>query len=315
MLKSLSQNQRIKCVLFGGKGGVGKTTVSAAIAMHLSKQKRVLLVSTDPSHSLSDIFQEDFWGGEINRISDNFHILEIDAGKRIKEYQEEVRNKIREMHGTIPKEIDDYITAVGISPAFQESAIFEMVIELLIKDEYEVYVIDTAPIGHTFQLFNSTKIFEKWLNKILKSREKTVEYRKVRDKLEMTQTREDAILSELLSIRDRIEKAKQFLTSPEKTSFFFVLVPEELPISETQRTMEWLKDLDIPIGGVIINQIIPRDMIGDNVLFSERVKMQEKYLEKIDKIFGHQVAGKIYLFENEVQGREMIEKVSDVLLS
>src|SRR5919202_487810 len=120
-------------VMFGGKGGLGKTTFSAATAFWLAQQgKKVLVFSVDPQASLSDIFQQDIFGKGPVKIVDNLWAQEIDADRHIKEYQEEVRKKILDMYGLqeVPQEIEEYIEAASAEPAMEESAIFDSVVDI-----------------------------------------------------------------------------------------------------------------------------------------------------------------------------------------
>jgi arsenite-transporting ATPase len=127
-------------VMFGGKGGLGKTTFSAATAWWLAKQgKKVLVFSVDPQASLSDIFQQDIFGKGPVKIVDNLWAQEIDADRHIKEYQDEIRQKIRDMYGLdeVPSEIEDYIAATSAEPAMEESAIFDSVVDIVNQGDYD----------------------------------------------------------------------------------------------------------------------------------------------------------------------------------
>src|ERR671931_534054 len=121
--------------MFGGKGGLGKTTFSAATGFWLSEQgKKVLVFSVDPQASLSDIFKQDIFGKGPVAIMDNLWAQEIDADRNIKEYQDEIRQKILDMYGLekVPEEIEDYIEAASAEPAMEESAIFDSVVDTVV---------------------------------------------------------------------------------------------------------------------------------------------------------------------------------------
>ncbi|HUJ89097.1 MAG TPA: ArsA-related P-loop ATPase, partial [Syntrophorhabdales bacterium] len=123
-------------IMFGGKGGLGKTTFSAATAYYLAKKgKRVLVFSVDPQASLSDIFQQNIFGKGPQEIMPNLYAQEIDADRRVKEYQQEIRQKILDMYGMdqIPEEIESYIQAAAAEPAMEESAIFDEVVDIVVK--------------------------------------------------------------------------------------------------------------------------------------------------------------------------------------
>ena len=136
LAKIFEQYPDRRYIMFGGKGGLGKTTFSAATAYYLAKQgKRVLVFSVDPQASLSDIFQKDIFGKGPTEIMPNLYAQEIDADRRIKEYQQEIRQKILDMYGMekIPEEIESYIQAAAAEPAMEESAIFDEVVDIVVK--------------------------------------------------------------------------------------------------------------------------------------------------------------------------------------
>src|SRR5438876_225779 len=129
-------------VMFGGKGGLGKTTFSAATAWWLASQgKKVLVFSVDPQASLSDIFQQDIFGKGPVKIVDNLWAQEVDADRHTKEYQGEIRQKILDMYGldTVPPEIEDYIQAASAEPAMEESAIFDSVVDIVVQGDFDYY--------------------------------------------------------------------------------------------------------------------------------------------------------------------------------
>src|SRR5712692_1116137 len=208
-----SQPER-RYIMFGGKGGLGKTTLSATCAFWLASQgKRVLLFSVDPQASLSDIFQQDIFGKGPVPIIQNLWAQEVDADRRIKEYQEEIRKKILDMYGfdRVPEEIDNYISAASAEPAMEESAIFDAVVDIIVQGDYDYYVYD------------------EWINKITKLRENMRQYDQVAATMRREDTvQEDQILGELMYIKNRINASSQILTDKKRTAFFFVVVPEEM---------------------------------------------------------------------------------------
>jgi arsenite-transporting ATPase len=186
---------------FGGKGGLGKTTFSAATAYWLARQGyKVLVFSVDPQASLSDIFEMDIFGKGAVEIIPNLYAQEIDADRRIKEYQEEIRQKIRDMYGIeeIPREIEDYIQAAAAEPAMEESAIFDAVVDIVISGEYDYYIYDLVPLGHALYYLSMASVYDQWIDKITALREEMQEYAEVAAVLQRKkQTEEDQILAEL----------------------------------------------------------------------------------------------------------------------
>ena len=148
-------------IMFGGKGGLGKTTFSAATAYWLAKHgKKVLVFSVDPQASLSDIFKQDIFGKGPVKIMDNLWAQEIDADKHIKAYQQEIRQKILDMYGfdKVPEEVDQYIEAASAEPAMEESAIFDAVVDIVIGGDYDYYIYDLVPLGHALYYLSMAKV-------------------------------------------------------------------------------------------------------------------------------------------------------------
>jgi arsenite-transporting ATPase len=147
-----------------------------------------------------------------------------------------------------------------MNPAFEESAMFENMIDLMFKNEYDAYVFDTAPTANARRLLGMSKVYSLWVNKMLKSRE---EARTLREMLSFTKKKEaDPLMDYLVSFRDRMEHARKLLTDPALTSFFFVVLPEALPIAVVTRLIQWFKDFGIPVGGVLVNMQIDPASIG-----------------------------------------------------
>lgn len=304
-------------IMFGGKGGLGKTTFSAATAYYLAKQgKKVLVFSVDPQASLSDIFQKDIFGKGPVEIMPNLYAQEIDADRRIKEYQDEIRQKILDMYGLdkIPDEIESYIQAAGAEPAMEESAIFDEVVDIVVKGGYDYYIYDLVPLGHALYYLSMASVYDEWINKITNLRQQMREYDQVaavirRDK----QTEEDAILNELLYIKDRINKSSSILTDKEKTAFFFVLTPEEMVINDTLKAAELFAKFNVPISGYIVNRVLPTELKGQHIpdYLKHRLDMQEQYLKVIEDKFKGQILAYVPEMERDVTGLQMIEKLAD----
>ncbi len=169
--------------MFGGKGGLGKTTFSAATAYYLAKKgHRVLVFSVDPQASLSDIFKKDIFGKGAVEIMPNLYAQEIDADRRIKEYQGEIRKKILDMYGLdkIPEEIESYIQAAAAEPAMEESAIFDEVVDIVVKGGYDYYIYDLVPLGHALYYLSMASVYDAWIDKITGLRTQIQEYDQVR---------------------------------------------------------------------------------------------------------------------------------------
>jgi arsenite/tail-anchored protein-transporting ATPase len=306
-------------VMFGGKGGLGKTTFSAATAYWLAKQgKRVLVFSVDPQASLSDIFQQDIFGKGPVPITDNLWAQEIDADRHIKEYQQEIRQKILDMYGLeeVPPEIEDYIQAASAEPAMEESAIFDSVVDIVNQGDYDYYIYDLVPLGHALYYLSMAKVYDEWIGKITHLREEMREYEEVAARMKrQKEVDEDQILRELQYIRGRINSASKILTDKEKTAFFFVVIPEQMILIDTKKAAELFARFDVPIGGYIVNRVLPDELAGQNVpaYLRHRMEMQREQLDEIRSTLGTQVVGHVRELERDVTGLPMIERVAQML--
>jgi len=306
-------------IMFGGKGGLGKTTLSATTAFWLAGQgKRVLLFSVDPQASLSDIFQRDIFGKGPVPIMRNLWAQEVDADRRIKDYQEEIRKKILDMYGfdRVPEEIDNYIAAASAEPAMEESAIFDAVVDIIVQGDYDYYIYDLVPLGHALYYLSMAKVYDEWINKITRLREDMKQYDQVAATMRReAATEEDQILTELRYIKARINASSQILTDRARTAFFFVVVPEEMIILDTQKAAALFAKFDVPISGYIVNRVLPPELGRGTIppFLRNRIAMQEKYLAEIKGAFGGEIRAYVPEMERDVTGLPMIERLAERL--
>jgi arsenite-transporting ATPase len=306
-------------VMFGGKGGLGKTTFSAATAWWLAQQgKKVLVFSVDPQASLSDIFQQDIFGKGPVKIVENLWAQEIDADSHIKQYQNEIRQKILDMYGLdeVPQEIEDYIQATSAEPAMEESAIFDSVVDIVNQGDYDYYIYDLVPLGHALYYLSMAKVYDEWIGKITQLREQMREYEEVAARMKrQKEVDEDEILGELQYIRNRINSASKILTDRVKTAFFFVVIPEQMILIDTKKAAELFARFDVPVGGYLVNRVIPEELGGQQIpaYLRNRIAMQKGELEQIRQTLGSQVIGYVPELERDVTGLPMIERVAGLL--
>ena len=306
-------------IMFGGKGGLGKTTFSAATAYYLAKKgKRVLVFSVDPQASLTDIFERDIFGKGPTEIIPNLYAQEIDADRRVKDYQQEIRQKIFDMYGMdkIPDEIENYIQAAAAEPAMEESAIFDQVVDIVVKGGYDYYIYDLVPLGHALYYLSMASVYDAWIGKITNLREQMREYDQVAAVIRREkELDEDAILNELLYIKDRINKSSSILTDKKKTAFFFVLTAEEMIINDTLKAAGLFAKFDVPLSGYIINRVLPAELKDQNIpeYLKNRLTMQDHYLKVIDTTFGKQILASVPEMERDVTGLPMIEKMAKAM--
>src|SRR5512136_2622998 len=317
MEKFLKDHPRLKYIFFGGKGGVGKTVMAAAAALWSAKQgKKTLLASTNPVHSLSNLLEKDVFGkAAVVCDEQNCYALEIDTRETIERSKREIREKINWFlkFADITTKAEDFIESATMNPAFEEAAMFENMMDLMFKDEYEFYVFDTAPTANARRLLGMSKVYSMWVQKMLKSRE---EAKSLREMLSFSKKEEkDPLLDYLLGFKDRMSHAKGLLTDDALTAFFFVTLPESLPIAVITRFINWFHEFGIPVGGVVVNGIIQKAQVGKDApdFVLQRVAMQDEHMEEIWKIFGDRVRAVLPLFETEVKGAKMLNRLVDHL--
>ena len=311
----LSQHPQMKYLFFGGKGGVGKTVMAGAAALWMAQQgKRTLLASTNPVHSLSSLLDQDVFGAPtpVQGVPD-LQAYEIDTKDTIAKSKVELTQKIQWFlrYADIKTKAEEFVESATMNPAFEESAMFENMIDLMFQDKYEAYVFDTAPTANARRLLGMSSVYSMWVNKMLQSRE---EAKSLKELLSYSKKKEekDPLMEYLVNLRLRMERAKSLLTDDQKTAFFFITLPEALPIAVINRFIKWFQDFGVPVGGVIVNMIIDKEAVGPDTpdFVRNRVAMQDRYMEEIWRDFPNTCA-LVPLFETEVLGIPMLERVAE----
>lgn len=317
MTKYMKDHPKLKYIFFGGKGGVGKTVMAGAAALWSAKQgRKTLLASTNPVHSLSNLLEQDVFGkAAVVCDEQNCYAFEIDTKDTIERSKQEIREKINWFlrFADITTKADEFIESATMNPAFEESAMFENMVELMLKDEYDFYVFDTAPTANARRLLGMSKVYSLWVDKMLKSRE---EAKSLRELLSFTKKKEeDPLLDYLLKFKERMGKAQGLLTDDNLTAFFFATLPESLPIAVITRFINWFHEFGIPVGGVVVNGLIQKEQVGKDAaeFVLNRVRMQDEHMEEIWNIFQDRVRAVIPLFETQVKGPKMLGRLMEHL--
>src|SRR5512139_2305348 len=311
----IKEHASLRYLFFGGKGGVGKTALAGATAIWLAKQgKRVMLASTNPVHSLSGLLGQNVFGKPtpVDGVP-NLWAYEIDTKDTIERSKQEIREKIQWFlkFADISTKAEDFVESATMNPAFEESAMFENMVDLMLGGDYDAYVFDTAPTANARRLLGMSQVYSLWVNKMLKSRD---EARSLRELLSFTKKKEaDPLMEYLVSFRDRMGKARELLTDPSRTSFFFVTLPEALPIAVITRFIGWFHDFGIPVGGVIVNMLIDQQQVNDQSpeFVRNRVAMQDRYMIEVWEKFEGMVRAKLPLYETEVRGVQSLNRMAE----
>lgn len=318
MQQFLAKHPKLKYSFFGGKGGVGKTVLAGAAAVAYAKQgKKTLLASTNPVHSLSGLLDQNVFGQAVAvQGVPNLFAYEIDTKETIEKSKTEIKEKVSWFlkFAEIRTQADAFVESATMNPAFEESAMFENMIDIMFKDEYEAYVFDTAPTANARRLLGMSSVYSLWVGKMMKSRE---EAQTLRQTLSYSKKKEDKdpLMDYLLSFQERMGHAKDLLTDKEKTAFFFVTLPEALPIAVITRFIAWFKEFGIPVGGVVVNMLIQKSQLKPDSpdFVKNRVAMQDNYMKEIEKDFPGMVRSVLPLFETEVRGVPMLERTANGL--
>ena len=307
MLLTLRPLLEKRVLFFGGKGGVGKTTCASAMALAASHAgKRVLLVSTDPAHSTSDIFERPI-GPEPVPLLPNLHGLEIDGAFEAKRYVTNVKEHIKGIFGHhILKEANKQIDLAASMPGAEEMALFDRIGALIRgeDDRFDLILFDTAPTGHTLRLIRMPELMEAWIRALSRSR---------RAMLGIEQ--DDATDPVMLSLGERLEHLREFrarLLSPRSCAFVLVMVAERLPIEETARAIEQLQDAGVTIGGLVVNRVLPAT--SPDPFLRARHEQEQIYLDEIDRRFKSHLKVRVPQLPSDVHGVTTLEHLSSMLV-
>lgn len=287
----------------GGKGGVGKTTTAAALALRLAERgERCLVVSTDPAHSLGDIFDREIGNTEL-QLAPNLFGLEIDPDAQVEQHLDAVKSTMRELvQPHMFAEIERQMSLARLSPGAVEAAMLERMAELMATgpERYDRIVFDTAPTGHTLRLLSLPEIMAAWTDGLLRHRDRSDSWNKSLKKLnprpgvgddisfldaptEPEDERSTRIRQVLLERRRKFYEARRILLDSDATGFILVLIPEKLPILESQKAVESLRAAEVPVLGLVVNRVLPPQHLGE---FMEHRREQEAaYLAQIDASF------------------------------
>ena len=296
-----------KVLFFGGKGGVGKTTCASATALAASHAgKRVLLVSTDPAHSTSDIFEREI-GPEPVELLPNLWGLEIDGALESQRYVANVKEQIKGLFGDhILKEANKQIDLAASMPGAEEMALFDRIGGLIRGEDtrFDLIVFDTAPTGHTLRLIRMPELMEAWIRALSRSRQAMLGIEQ-----------DDKTDPVMLSLKGRLEGLREFrarLLSPRISAFMLVLVAERLPIEETARAIDQLNDAGVSIGGLVVNRILPAT--SPDPFLQSRHAQEVIYLDEIDRRFAKLSRVRVPQLASDVHGVKTLEALSKILI-
>lgn len=289
----------LKLILFGGKGGVGKTTCASSAGLYLAKEGfRVLVISTDPAHSLSDSLAQKF-GAEIQEVKGikNLSVLEVNAQKalsRFKACNEEQIKKILNTSTYLDQQDIDSLFTLPI-PGIDELMGFKTIVDLIDEGGFDKYIVDTAPTGHALRLLTLPGLLDEWIKVMGKMRWK---YRYMVETFS-GRYKEDEGDDFLLIMKKMIKRIESLLKDQNRCEFIAVTIPEDMAISETERLVSELQSYGIKVKQLVVNNVLES---GDCGFCRERGRAQQDYLKQIKNRFSALQTVIIPLWPREVKG-------------
>ncbi len=294
-----------KIVFVGGKGGVGKSTSSAALALTLARNgEKTLIISTDPAHNLGDIFHQKLKNDK-KKLADNLWGIEIDPVEESKKYIDTVKDNLKGLvQPHMVHEVHRQIDLASASPGADEAALFDRICSIILeeKENFDKIIFDTAPTGHTVRLLSLPELMSVWIDGLIDRRKKINEnYSQLLNDGEPV---EDPIYQVLQARREKFVAVRDVILNGSITGFVFVLIPERLPILETEKAIKQLDEFHLHTRTLIVNKVLPDDADGE--FLSKRRTQEKDYLQLIEKTFKKQTLLKVPLFEEDIYDEEKL---------
>ena len=322
-----------RIIFVGGKGGVGKTTTAGALALMAAESGRsTLLVSTDPAHSLGDVFDTRI-GNEETSLGRNLSGLEIDPEAEAESHIATVKMSMKSLVAPkMYKEIDRQLELTRYSPGTMEAALLERMADLMAeaRSRFDLLIFDTAPSGHTIRLLSLPEVLGAWSDGMLGHRDRSRKLGELLKVFGRDHSREDEfgmiggskekpdnsrdgrIQDILLTRRRKFHRARELLTDPAITAFLLVINAERLPILESKKTLDLLDRFNIPVTGMIVNRWLPPEADGE--FLRERRLQEDEYRAEIDQTFAGLRRIYLNLLPHDVHGVETLRKIGKAIM-
>jgi arsenite/tail-anchored protein-transporting ATPase len=311
-LKRLDREAK-RLIMIGGKGGVGKTTCASAIALHFSLQgKKTLIISSDPTPSLSDIFETEIGDQETPiESAKGLYGIEISSEVVSKKWKERFGPEIYEVISSFASVDYDFVDYIGGAPGIEEEYMLNYILELVENGQYELVVWDTAPAGHTLRLLHLPQIFLKHLEAATKFYMNLYSYlEKLKDTVRLKKGKR-SLLEIISGWEDLAEKVVRFIRDSAKSEFILVTIPEALGVKQTERIISDFDEYQLKVNYLIINNVI---LQADCDFHKKRQEMQQAYIQQLTNRYSHRIQLiETPLFPHEIKGVEKIGRISDIL--
>ena len=302
-----------RLIMIGGKGGVGKTTCASAIALHFALHgRRTLIISSDPTPSLSDIFEMEI-GDRETPIRDlaNLWGIEISSEAVLKRWKERFGPEIYEVVSSFASLDYDFVDYVGGAPGIEEEYMLNYILELVESGQYELVVWDTAPAGHTLRLLHLPQMFLKHLEAATKFYMNVYSYfEKLKESVKLKKGKK-SLLEIISGWEDLAEKVVDFIRDSQKSEFIIVTIPEALGVKQTERIIKDFDEYQLKVNHLIINYVIQE---ADCDFHRTRKEMQQNYIQILERQYSQRIGLiELPLMAQEIKGVERIRKISEIL--
>jgi len=299
----------MRIILYTGKGGVGKTSIAAATALKCARDgHKTLVVSTDAAHSLGDSLDTKL-SPEPQEIEKNFWAQEIDSIHEVEQGWGKVQQYLTELFTA--KSVKDITTEeLTVFPGMEDLLSLLRILSYYKEKTFDVIIIDCAPTGETLALLSFPDMLRWWMDKLFPMKRKAIKLVKpVVEPLLGIPMPSDGVMGEIDKIYNQLDEMRQILSDRDITSIRIVVNPEKMVIKEAQRSFTYLNIYDFNVDAIIINRVIP-DNVTDKY-FKLWKEIQKKYIEMISESFTPVPIYHAPLFENEIVGLEMLQRMGN----
>lgn len=309
-LRDLEQTA-LRFILFGGKGGVGKTTMAVATAVQLAQSRKVLIFTTDPAPSLADSLGQPI-GSEPTAVAGipQLFAMEINAQKALKEFQDryhsELLNILQQGTYLADQEIEDLFHLE--IPGLDELMSFKKIMDFMDASEYQLYLVDTAPTGHALRLLMLPDLLNDWIKFLAALRWKYHTMARHFTGRERTENSDTF----LLEMKKTVKRVRALLQNREKTEFVVVTIAEKMALAETEDLIRNLKQMHVPSRHIIVNNLFPQE---ESQFAIQRRKSQEKYVQALKEAHPTKNITEVILQPTEIQGIESLQALGAQLFS
>jgi len=299
----------VKLIMVGGKGGVGKTTCASAIALNIAMEgKKVLIISSDPTPSLSDIFDTTV-GDQERRVHDQYELygLEVSSEIVLKRWKDRFGPEIYEVVSSFASVDYDFVDYIGTAPGIEEEYMLNFIMELVEGNTYDVVVWDTAPAGHTLRLLKLPELFLAHMEAATKFYMNIYShFEKLKNTLKLSDAKR-TLLEIIASWEALAERIVAFIRNREAVKYLVVTIPEALGVRLTERMIRELEENRLTVENIIINNVVKDE---DCEFHRARRKMQEHYIHLIRTTYEEKNIILLYLSPYEIKGLDRIAEVA-----